>query len=340
MSFSYEYKLEIIDSIELEQNSLRAFMIGVILSSFYVCYEGEKNFDAYFITEHKNIADFLKKELEKDLNFDGSINIIEQPISEMASRYYLEITDIYSYLYYLGISDGYKKNNFDNNLLYEKDFKFLNKFSDDDIILWVKGVFLASSSIVNPDKAYHLELVIKTPNLAKKIVNLFDKNFDVKLKLTNRKNVDLIYVKGKDVIADILSIVGANKKRLILEDIIVQKSMKSKINRIVNCDTANIRKASTTFKKHLKALKIIMLTKNLDLLDERLISVAILRLSYPYYSLSELAELSVEKITKSGINHRLGKICNIAKSLDIENSNISVDDKDIDEILKYIKGAE
>ena len=131
----------------------------------------------------------------------------------------------------------------------------------------------------------------------------------------NEKNSFIIYIKEGEQIVDLLNIVGAHTSLLELENIRIMKEMRNNVNRLVNCETANLSKTVNAAVRQVESIKLIQNSIGLQRLPKNLQEVAELRLSYPDESLKELGEMLDPPVGKSGINHRLRKIEKIAEEI-------------------------
>ena len=179
-------------------------------------------------------------------------------------------------------------------------------------IRWlVKGAYLGAGSINNPEKKYHLEIGIKKKESAEKIrENL--KQYDIKSNMIEKNNQYSIYLKDGEEISKFLALIGANKSVLKFEEIRVQREMNNKINRIVNCETANLNKTINASIEQIESIKKLKKSKKFEQLEEPLKEIAELRLKNPNASLVELGKMLKQPVGKSGVNYRLKKIMEMA----------------------------
>ncbi len=179
---------------------------------------------------------------------------------------------------------------------------------------YIRGAFLGVGYICSPEKNYHLEFMCNTYSQAqnlKKLINFFD----IDAKAIEKKEHFIVYIKEAEQIVELLNIIEAHKALLELENIRIFKDVRNNINRIVNCETANLNKIVSASVKQKENIEFIKKTVGLDYLPKPLKEIAILRLNNPDISLQELSQMTDPIITKSGVNHRLKKINSIAENL-------------------------
>lgn len=186
---------------------------------------------------------------------------------------------------------------------------------------FLRGCFLACSSVTDPEKEYHLEFVVPDDRLAGDLLKFMDET-GIPAKSTKRKGNNIIYLKESEHIEDLLTLIGATKSTLELMNVKIYKDVRNKVNRVTNCETANIGKTVVASSNQIKDIEWIAQNKGLDYLPEELRSIAQLRLDNPELSLSELCEISNTGLTKSGMNHRLKKITQIADDLRKTNCKV------------------
>ena len=177
---------------------------------------------------------------------------------------------------------------------------------------FLKGVFLGSGCVVNPNTDYHFEITAKSKAYADYVMKLMNE-FDLIPKLIKRHSNYVVYIKDSEQISTLLAVLGANKSVLEYENIRINKSIKNNINRTVNCETANLTKTIEAAVKQKEAIMKLKAEDKFNELNPRLKEIASLRLKYPEASLDELALKCSYKISKSGVYHRLNKIIKIAE---------------------------
>lgn len=179
---------------------------------------------------------------------------------------------------------------------------------------YIRGAFLGCGSLTDPEKNYHMEFVTDNLSYAMSLKRLLN-HFSLGAKLIERKKHYVVYLKEGDKISDALKLIGAFQSLLSLENIRAFKEMRNNINRLVNCETANLDKTVNAAVRQIENINYIKENIGLEHLPEGLREVARLRLEYENASLKELGEMLTPKMGKSGINHRLRKLDKIAESL-------------------------
>lgn len=204
----------------------------------------------------------------------------------------------------------------------EEDFTFVKEISRALIgkkcckRSYLRGAFLAGGSVNNPEtSSYHLEIfsLYKEHNDSLcELMNIFELNS----KTLERKKGFITYLKEAEKITEFLNIIGAHNALLRFEDIRIVRDMRNSVNRLVNCETANLNKTIGAAIRQVENIRFIKETVGLHILPEKLREIAELRVAYQDVTLKELGEMvTTGKISKSGINHRLRKIDEIAEKL-------------------------
>ena len=179
---------------------------------------------------------------------------------------------------------------------------------------FLRGVFLVSGSMSDPEKSYHFEIVCASMGKAQQIQKIM-RCFALDAKIVSRKKTLVVYLKEGAQIVDVLNVMEAHQSLMELENIRILKDMRNTVNRKVNCETANINKTVSAAVKQIEDMRYIEETKGLDKLPEGLKDMALTRLTYPEASLKELGALLQNPVGKSGVNHRLRKLSEMAEEI-------------------------
>lgn len=186
---------------------------------------------------------------------------------------------------------------------------------------FIRGAFLAAGSMSDPKKAYHFEIVCAAESMAEQIRELMS-SFSMDAKIVQRKKSYVVYLKEGSQIVDILNIMEAHVSLMELENVRILKEMRNTVNRKVNCETANLNKTVSAAVKQLEDITYLRDTIGLEKLSEGLEEVALARLSHPDASLKELGALLSPQVGKSGVNHRLRKLGDLAEKVRKEQGGV------------------
>ncbi len=179
---------------------------------------------------------------------------------------------------------------------------------------FIRGAFLAAGSISDPSKSYHYEIVCANQTDAIQLKEMLG-FFELDAKVIARKNNFITYIKEGNHITDCLNIMGAFVSQMDLYNVMILKGMRNDVNRKVNCETANINKTVEAAVKQIKDIEYIRDTVGLGYLKEPLYNVAVIRLENPDMNLKDIGAKLSPAVGKSGVNHRLRKISDIAQAL-------------------------
>lgn len=177
---------------------------------------------------------------------------------------------------------------------------------------FIRGAFLSGGSISDPEKTYHLEITSHDQKFTRELNTLLN-SFGLNSKVVKRKGNYVTYLKEGENIVDFLNIIGAHSALLELENVRILKEMRNNVNRIVNCETANLEKTINASVRQIENIKYIKENIGFDNLPDNLREIAELRLAYNDANLKELGEMLTPPLGKSGVNHRLRKLDMIAE---------------------------
>ncbi|AZN39144.1 DNA-binding protein WhiA [Paenibacillus albus] len=180
---------------------------------------------------------------------------------------------------------------------------------------YLRGAFLAGGSVNNPEgSSYHLEIATMYEEHCKALVELANK-FDLNARCIERKKGFIFYMKEGEKIIELLSIIGAHQALFKFEDVRIMRDMRNSVNRIVNCETANLNKTIGAAVRQIDNIKLLEREVGLSTLPDKLREVAQVRLTHPDLNLTEVGEMLSGKVSKSGVNHRLRKIDELAEKI-------------------------
>lgn len=179
---------------------------------------------------------------------------------------------------------------------------------------YLRGAFLCIGSMSDPAKSYHLEYVCSESAHAKQLRDMIQE-FQIEAKIIRRKKYDVVYLKEGAGIVDLLNVMGAHVSLMNLENLRIVKEMRNSINRRVNCETANISKTVTAASRQIEDILLIRDKYGFENLPDNLRQMAEVRLEYPDAALKELGGYLEPSVGKSGVNHRLRRLSEIADGI-------------------------
>ncbi|MCR8746114.1 DNA-binding protein WhiA [Romboutsia lituseburensis] len=272
---------------------------------------GYKKLNLKITTELNSIARKIFKLLKQNFGINTTISVNKNQMLKRNNSYVLMVTSemgaekLIKELGILAPGDGfYTLNKVPTNLIVHDECKRA----------FIRGAFLGGGSISDPGKNYHMEFVTNNEDFAESLKELIN-SIGFNCKIVARKNNYVVYLKESEQISDLLSIIGAHNALLSLQSTKIVKAMRNNVNRIVNCETANLSKTVNAAVRQVENIKFIQEIIGIHSLPENLQEIASLRVEYEDLSLKELGEMLEPPIGKSGVNHRLRKIEEIANKL-------------------------
>ena len=294
MSFSGDIKQELSKISNLTNKEiLRAELIGYLLSSNISVIKNKISYateNEYNINRLNKLLNNLN--IDYDISFQGKVYKIAFKKQEFEDLEY--------------VANGIEIKKDDSNIDVKKEEQFFKAI--------VRGTFLGSGSLNNPSNKYHLEILFSTKLNAEYISRVLRELY-IESKNIIKKRSFSIYIKEAEEISKFLALIGANKSVLNFEEIRVERDTRNNINRLVNCETANLNKTINASVNQINAIKYLKENKRFKELPENLKEIAEVRLKNPDASLVELGQMLKNPIGKSGVNHRLKKISEIAEGL-------------------------
>lgn len=306
MSFSNDVKNEL-SRIETNDPCCdKAELLGLLRMSGAIIIRGS-NVGIHFSTENAALARRVLQLLKSNYQVQTEIVITRSRRLKKNNRYQVrvipapQVSKALTELQLLSVESDLK-NPLLNNHCCKRTF--------------LRGAFLGGGSISRPSSDYHLEMVTGNEDFAHSIIKVMH-SFSLKAKLTDRKNDFIVYLKDGESITKFLSVIGAHNSMMDFENVRIVKEMRNNVNRVVNCETANLNKVVKAAVRQINCIKYIEQHLGLNQLPQALQDTARLRLEYPDASLNELVEYS-GGIGKSGINHRLKKLQEMAVGMGME----------------------
>lgn len=177
---------------------------------------------------------------------------------------------------------------------------------------FVAGIFLGCGSVADPEKGYHLEFVTPDEKICRELGAMLSERLYITGGIVKRRSSYVLYFKESEHIEDILTLIGAQRASLELMNLKIYKDLRNHANRATNCDTANVGRQNRSAVRQIEAIEVIKASGRFDKLPSELKSAAELRIENPDLSLSELTLKSGTAVSRSGMNHRLQKLIDIA----------------------------
>ncbi|WIV13528.1 DNA-binding protein WhiA [Proteiniborus sp. MB09-C3] len=313
MSFSSKTKNEL-SRIQMENNCcILAELAALIRMSGSVQISGLGRVNLKFTTENAAIARRIFTLLKLLYNVNTEVMVRKNKQLKKNNNYLIIVgnsNDAEKILIETGVL---KK---DNKQQYVINYGIIKKLINNRCCkrAYIRGAFLGGGSISNPEKTYHLEFVTHSQQHSIDLSKLIN-SFGLNSKIVLRKESYVVYLKEGEQIVDLLNIMEAHSALLKLEDIRILKEVRNNVNRIVNCETANLEKTINASLRQIHNIEYIDKIIGIDNLPENLVDIARLRLLHRDASLKELGMMLTPSIGKSGVNHRLRKLEEIAEQL-------------------------
>ena len=288
MSFSSEIKAKLTEN-KIHHRALMAYTLGLIGFGIELRADSVR-----FTTENKSVAESIQKDLYEIFKIECKCEEIRGyriTVTENKEK----ILDKISQIANMEVSECIEVNMYD-----ERSKK-----------AFITGAFMTGGSVSDPNKSYHIEFVTRYREFSEILCEVLNK-LGVNARITERKGQYIVYVKEYEAIAFILGLIGAGSAALELYTVQVEKEMRNDINRRINFETANVDKITKAAAKQIQAINMLMKNGKFENLPDVLKEIGRLRKENPEASLKQLGEMLSPPIGKSGVNHRLERIIEIA----------------------------
>ena len=312
MSFSGEVKEELIKHLESARHCQLAELAALVNMCGRVCISETGKYSLEIRTEKEGVARKCFTLLEKAFNIEAEIVVKKSRYLKKGNVYIVAVKnhqEATRILQATKILDA-------EGEIDESVSLVSNTIIQQDCCkrAFLRGAFLSAGSISAPEKFYHLEIVCTVLEKAQKLQSII-RSLGLEAKVVARKRYFVVYIKEGAVIVDMLALMGANVALMDLENVRILKEMRNNVNRKVNCETANINKTVSAAVKQIEDIKYIEETTGFSDLAQGLQEIATARLEYPDATLKELGEMLTPAVGKSGVNHRLRKLSDIAEEI-------------------------
>ena len=312
MTFSSRIKDELTRTEISDLLSAKAEAAAFVRTVGYITIKGLNRVELEFLTENAAVARRIFKVLKTAYDINTKVSVSKSNRLKKQNNYIIKIDEKLT-KQFLTNSKIVKNNDFNiMNFNYDVTEELIS--TDLSKRAYIKGSFMGSGSISNPEKSYHAEFV-SNKEVQSKTIQMLLKTYGIKGKNIYRKNNYVTYIKESEQISDLLALMGANNAVLDFENIRAVKETRNQINRVINCETANLDKIVDTSMRQISNIKVLKRHKVIDQLPDNLRELAYLRLKHGNASLKELGQMLDPPLGKSGVNHRLRKIEEIAEDL-------------------------
>lgn len=313
MTFSGEVKQELSNQIAEARHCQLAELAAIVGLCGSVCISASGRYRLRIHTENITVARKCFTLLEKTFNICSNVSVRIHKGSKKSNQIYTVLVSDHESV--LNLLQALK--------LLDEDGDVAEQVSPANQLLvqksccrraFIRGAFLCAGSISNPEKSYHFEIVCVSEERALQLQALIH-TFGPDAKIVQRKKHYIVYIKEGAQIVDMLNIMEAHISLMNLENIRIVRDMRNNVNRKVNCEAANINKTVNAAVRQMEDIRYLETVKGLNTLPAGLADIAWLRLNNPDASLKELGEMLVPPVGKSGVNHRLRKLSQMAEEL-------------------------
>lgn len=287
MSFSSDIKLQLCAVKELSEREMTAMLYGMFFAG--------KKISGKYVVRTENLSIFSAAQTLCSRVFKNEHYETKRLVKNGGSLYTLSIR-----------SDFFG------------DFSCVNERivsgSDDMASAFLRGIFVCCGYVTDPKKEYHLEIVLSESERAELLADFISEH-GMSVKSTERKSQTVLYSKTSEQIEDFLTYIGAGTHSLEIMQVKIEKDLRNRANRSVNCDSANLDKTVAASEKSCRDIELVLREIGAENLSDELRETAFLRLNNRESSLSELCSMMKEPISRSGLNHRLKKLSAMAEDL-------------------------
>lgn len=305
MSFTAEVKEELARIENGKACCARAELSALIRVEGTLHYTGSGRMRLEIATETAPVARKVIKLLHSVFHLQTELTV-RRSVLHKSNNYLITVVSqpaLPEALIELGILDK------DQSPIYAVPARLVKK--DCCAVAYLRGMFLGGGFVADPHGDFHFELTAESEEVAADLVTLMAR-FDIPGRVTIRRGIYAVYLKGAEPIVTFLALVGAHRALLRTEDVRIMKELRNDVNRLVNAETANLQKTANAAAEQVAAVRSLQRSRGLDALPPALREIAQLRLEYPDVSLRELGEMADPPLSKSAVYHRIRRLEELA----------------------------
>lgn len=313
MSFSNDIKNELLRLEYADDSERVSLLAGLARMDGTILIGAGRQISLQLVSENAAVARLVFSWLKSLFHVEAEVTIQRQNRLKKNVLYVVDVpsqTRMPVLLNTLGMVDR-------DGLLFRSEIPV--ELVDSDILrrAYIRGVFLGGGSMTDPKRSYHLEIVTQSEEYAGHLIDLIE-NYNIYPRMSYRKESIVVYLKESEQISDFLALIGAYEAVMALENTRIQKNVRNQVNRLVNCETANLNKSIDAAQRQIQHINLIASCMGLERLPDSLRQAAEVRLNHPEESLKDLGQLLDPPVGKSGMNHRMRRLEELAMQLESE----------------------
>ena len=316
MSFSNDIKNELLRLEYTDDSERVSLLAGLARMDGTILIGAGRQISLQLVSENAAVARLVFSWLKSLFHVESEVTIQRQNRLKKNVLYVVNVpsqTRMPALLNTLGMVDR-------DGLLFRSEIPVELIDSDSLRRAYLRGVFLGGGSMTDPKRSYHLEIVTQSEEYAGHLIRLIE-NYNIYPRMSYRKESIVVYLKESEQISDFLALIGAYEAVMALENTRIQKNVRNQVNRLVNCETANLNKSINAAQRQIQHINLIASRMGLDRLPDSLRQAAEARLNHPEESLKDLGQLLDPPVGKSGMNHRMRRLEELAEELEMQEQD-------------------
>lgn len=316
MSFSNDIKNELLRLEYTDDSERVSLLAGLARMDGTILIGAGRQISLQLVSENAAVARLVFSWLKSLFHVESEVTIQRQNRLKKNVLYVVNVpsqTRMPALLNTLGMVDR-------DGLLFRSEIPVELIDSDSLRRAYLRGVFLGGGSMTDPKRSYHLEIVTQSEEYAGHLIQLIE-NYNIYPRMSYRKESIVVYLKESEQISDFLALIGAYEAVMALENTRIQKNVRNQVNRLVNCETANLNKSINAAQRQIQHINLIASRMGLDRLPDSLRQAAEARLNHPEESLKDLGQLLDPPVGKSGMNHRMRRLEELAEQLEMQEQD-------------------